>query len=71
MPGFQTLRETVMGVVISVLGGGILLRQSLQLDLSDLSSNPSVLNGLGGVILAYGVWRVYRGIRNFFTEDQE
>ncbi|MGV3765341.1 MAG: hypothetical protein ACO1NW_04400 [Chitinophagaceae bacterium] len=62
-PSLSTIRETVMGVVIIVCAAAMFFREKLGLDLSFLPEGTVV--PFAAVILLYGAWRIFRGIKSY------
>jgi hypothetical protein len=65
---YRALGELVRGLFFILFGLYAIFAQ--QMGLGQFSVSQTILNILGGVLIAYGLFRVYRGVKNtFFKQD--
>lgn len=62
---YRSLGELIRGIFFLLFGLYAIFAQKYNLGRFDFSQ--TVLNILGGVLIAYGLFRVYRGVRYLFT----
>jgi hypothetical protein len=65
---YRALGELVRGLFFILFGLYACFAQRLGIGQFAISQN--ILNILGGILMAYGLFRVYRGVKNtFFKQD--
>lgn len=65
---YRALGELVRGLFFILFGLYACFAQ--RLGIGQFAVSQTILNILGGVLMAYGLFRVYRGVKNtFFKQD--
>ena len=66
---YRALGELVRGLFFILFGLYACFAQKM--GIGQFAVSQTILNILGGVLIAYGLFRVYRGVKNtFFEKDQ-
>jgi hypothetical protein len=65
---YRALGELVRGLFFILFGLYACFAQ--QMGIGQFAVSQTILNILGGILIAYGLFRVYRGVKNtFFKQD--
>jgi hypothetical protein len=63
---YRSLGELIRGLFFVVFGLYAIFAQKY--NLGEFQISQTILNILGGVLIAYGLFRVYRGVRYLFQK---